>query len=118
MGEYVDFLFNLTADPTESNDLRETLPDVFSELNAILDKYEETMVDQAYCGSADNKAARKVFNKTQFITPWLNDTISCPETDAASSAVSYPDIDKLRQHTMQQYCVYSLLPTEVCAKYG
>lgn len=116
--EYVDFLFNLTADPTESNDLRETLPDVFSELNAILDKYEETMVDQAYCGSADNKAARKVFNKTQFITPWLNDTISCPETDAASSAVSYPDIDKLRQHTMQQYCVYSLLPTEVCAKYG
>ena len=106
---YLDYMFNITADPTESIDLKEDLPDLFAQLKQELSEYEANMEKVAFCGSVDNHAARKVFNKTQFIAPWIHDVdFRCPEENDISSVVQ-------NDHQVDIYCLYGLLPDEECA---
>lgn len=102
---FVDYLFNITEDPTESTDLKYTHPDIFHAMKRALDQFEDTMIDSAYCGAADDAAANEVFILTQFIGPWINDTaFECPKQ-------SY---DEQEMHIQDQYCLYSLLPSQRC----
>lgn len=102
---FVDYLFNITDDPTESKDLKDTHPEIFHAMKRALDQFEDTMIESAYCGAADDAAATNVFNMTQFIGPWINDTdFKCPKQ-------SYADE---QMHMQDQYCLYSLLPSQRC----
>eukprot|EP00622_Pseudochattonella_farcimen_P004689 FR740128.1.p1 GENE.FR740128.1~~FR740128.1.p1 ORF type:complete len:322 (+),score=33.05 FR740128.1:77-967(+) len=101
--EYVDYLFNLTADPTESHDLKDAHPDIFHAMNRALDQYEVTMEPTAFCGAADDVAAVAVFHETPFIGPWMDDTdFQCPVINDMSSMAHQEHLD------------YSVLPLRGC----
>ena len=106
--QYLDYLFNVTADPTESVDLKEALPDVFAAMKKELGQFQESMAEPAYCGATDTIAAQKVFNLTQFISPWITDPDwKCPLPN---------DIDDASQNARQVeiLCLYGLLSEERC----
>jgi len=106
--EYLDYLFNVTADPTESIDLKGSLPDVFATMKQELARYEAEMAAPAYCGATDTAAAQKVFNATQFVGPWITDpSWKCPMPN---------DIDDAAQNARQVeiLCLYGLLSEERC----
>ena len=129
-----DYLYNITADPSETTDLKAQYPEVFAELNKIMDEYLPTMPATAYCGSTMDKQARKVFNETQFIGPWVteenfvcpkgnysssddyDDELSVEEQDAISSAAD-SDVTSALQFMAQytaEMCLYHLLPDSAC----
>lgn len=106
--QYLDYLFNVTADPTESVDLKEALPDVFAAMKQELRQYQAAMTEPAYCGATDTAAAQKVFNLTQFISPWITDPDwECPMPN---------DIDDAAQNARQVeiLCLYGLLSEGRC----
>ncbi|KAJ8601311.1 hypothetical protein CTAYLR_007241 [Chrysophaeum taylorii] len=77
-----DFVFDLADDPTESLDLKTTRPDLYESLSARFDAVLATAVPPAYCSYADDLRARKVFNATKFLGPWLADKATDRETKA------------------------------------
>ena len=130
-----DYLYNVTADPTETTDLKAQYPEIFAQLNELMDEYVATMAPTAYCGSVMDKQARKVFNETQFIGPWVTeDDFVCPKGNYSSTNATYDDQlseeeqDAMRSAVeidvssalqfMAQYtaemCLYHLLPDSAC----
>lgn len=104
-----DYLFDLSVDPTESHDLREEQPEVFETLMRRFSEEVATMVPTAYCGAADNAAADLVFEKTQFITPWITDeNFKCPGLDRETILLRW----RLAQ------CAFSLVPDEECGDFS
>eukprot|EP00617_Octactis_speculum_P005319 CAMPEP_0185772656 /NCGR_PEP_ID=MMETSP1174-20130828/70083_1 /TAXON_ID=35687 /ORGANISM="Dictyocha speculum, Strain CCMP1381" /LENGTH=248 /DNA_ID=CAMNT_0028459025 /DNA_START=78 /DNA_END=824 /DNA_ORIENTATION=+ len=103
--KFADFLFNVTADPTESTDLRETHDYIFKELREKFSQYEESMVPTAFCAAADNKLAEETFRKTEFVVPWINNTnFKCPEIKSSDEVA----------HITTQWCLYKLIPSAHC----
>lgn len=102
---YLDFLFNLTADPYEQVDLRLEQPGVFAAMKAEFSRIQAGMVPTSYCGVDDDTAATTVFQETQFVGPWItDDNFTCPvdhQRDAHRSSVL-------------AYCEYGLLSEESC----
>ena len=68
---YLD-LWNLLcqADPLESTSLAEQMPDMFSELLAIIDAGQETVYSPDR-GSKDPAACQAVINRSFYWGPWL-----------------------------------------------
>lgn len=90
---YDDFLFDLEADPTESHNLKDRLPDVFKSMKKILQDYRDSMVSSAYCGVDDSMVAERTFKKDQFLGPWRNADFECGEPQLCVDVASDRDDD-------------------------
>uniref|UniRef100_A0A7S2WH76 Uncharacterized protein n=2 Tax=Rhizochromulina marina TaxID=1034831 RepID=A0A7S2WH76_9STRA len=102
----LDFMFNLTADPTESQDLRSSKPELFSHMLREFSQMQETMIADAFCGAADSAAANKVDAETQFIGPWIDDPyFKCPGEEKAGDALA---------HYNAILYLYNLVPRSKC----
>merc|ERR1712070_588725 len=67
------YLFNLTADPTESNNLMNEHPEIVGELSGKLAQIKSTAQNSSWCESTPDSAYR-VFNTSGFIGPWLSES--------------------------------------------
>ena len=108
--QYETYLFNITADPTESHDLKHRMPGALARLRARFDAFNATSVPAAYCAATkeDDVLAHRLFNVTQFVTPgWRDASYVCPDTaesDVAAWATAW----------RRDYCAYGLLPSSEC----
>ena len=118
--KYLDYMYNISADPSESNDLKHSKPALFEELSRIFDQYLDTMQPTAYCGATDNKAAHAVFNLTQFISPWVNDTDwKCPSgEESEDESEGRGGQSHGASERDEIYCLYGLLPKSRCDEIG
>lgn len=105
--EKLDYLFNLTADPTESHDLSHdpSHRHIVAHMNEEFSKILATMVDPAFCGAANDTLADSVYSKTHFVGPFMkNESYRCIKKNSAEEAT----------HISRIECGYQLHPPEFC----
>ena len=84
------YLFNISADPTESTNVMNEHPEIVEELSGKLMGLKDTMQTSSWC-SAMSEVADATFNKTMFIGPWLSNAgyqcnITCSEGEVGAPA--------------------------------
>lgn len=103
----LDFLFNISADPTESQDLRgdSSYRHIFAHMNLEFSKLQLSMVDPAFCGAAYDSLADSVYEEEEFIGPFMqNQSYKCIIKDSAEEVLHISKIE----------CGYRLHSPEFC----
>ena len=103
-----DFLFDISKDHMEINDLKDSMPSVYRNIMNQFHEAASSVVSPQYCGIADNVQATKIFQATGFVGPWREDDV-----DILKECLT-PGSAEEQKHLIEAYCVYQLLPGDVC----
>eukprot|EP00622_Pseudochattonella_farcimen_P004742 FR740200.1.p1 GENE.FR740200.1~~FR740200.1.p1 ORF type:complete len:199 (+),score=14.21 FR740200.1:61-597(+) len=84
------YLFNISADPSESVNLMTAHPEIVQRLSSKMMSLKATMVSSSWCKAMPT--ADKTFNGTMFIGPWLsNNNPTCNITCVEGESGTPPD---------------------------
>jgi arylsulfatase A-like enzyme len=103
-----DFLFDISKDPTEGSDLKDSMPSVYKNMMNQFHEAASSVVSPQYCGIANNVQATKVFQETGFVGPWREDDV-----DLLNECLT-PGSGEEQKHLIEAYCLYHLLPGDAC----